>query len=289
MHRADGGLAPKDLLLINSTKRQAERHTNKGCNKMVRLPTTDDFASLEITLSLVFPSPPESTTAILLLFHGFGDSEAPFAAFARSLSLPGVLAISVRGPRPLPPTLMQSDDDDDDDEAEVGAGGSARHFHWGDDIKLSGDELDPDPGFEGAAELVAGRLVRDTLVGRCGWSPADVLLFGFGQGGSFALALASLARDVVAFKGVISVGGPLLPSAVPSTRSAREKAATPVLVCHGSASEAVDEEAVDVLRREFSDVRVVPWSKADDSMPRNREEMLALMQFIAERLKTIPV
>ncbi|KAK1770664.1 Alpha/Beta hydrolase protein [Phialemonium atrogriseum] len=261
-----------------------------------RIPTAEDFAPLSpsLTVSLVFPSPPESTTAILLLFHGLGDSEASFASFARSIALPGVLAVSVRGPAPLPPSLLGDDTD-----------GPARHFHWGDDLTLAHGtgELDPDPGFKGAERLVMERLVGEVLVERCGWELGDVLLFGFGQGGSFALGLASRARmgkrveEVTeeaseaeqgrgrTFKGVVSIGGPLPPSMIP-TISAREKARTPVLVCHGSASEAVDEDAVETLKEEFADVKDVKWKRPDDDMPRSREEVLPMMEFFADRLRS---
>ncbi|KJZ80520.1 hypothetical protein HIM_00370 [Hirsutella minnesotensis 3608] len=61
-----------------------------------RIPTEADFAALATKLPHVlhFPSPRESTTAILVLLHGLGDTEAPFARFAQSMALPGVLAIS---------------------------------------------------------------------------------------------------------------------------------------------------------------------------------------------------
>ncbi|KAK2073700.1 hypothetical protein P8C59_007958 [Phyllachora maydis] len=275
-----------------------------------RIPSASDFAPLaaELTVSLVFPDPPESTTAILILLHGLGDAEAAFAAFARNLALPGVLAVAVRGVHPLPPALVGHIDDDDDDDDEnnnglrLGPTPQTRHFYWGDDLTLAraGGDLDPDPGFDKAERLVLGRLVRETLVGRCGWETEDVLLFGFGQGGSLALGLASRLRvgpPVVeqegeegaaatgrAFKGAVSVGGPLLPSTIPSAR-ARTRAATPVLLCHGARSDVVDEEAVEVLKREFAHVRVAAWKRPDDGMPRNREEMLPIMQFFADRLR----
>ncbi|KAK0635319.1 phospholipase/Carboxylesterase superfamily protein [Bombardia bombarda] len=247
-----------------------------------RIPTLSDFTPLSpaLTVSLAFPSPPESTTSILLLFHGLGDYEAPFAGFAENLALPGVLAISVRGVSPLPPSLLS-------DNGLDTSGPNVRHFHWGDDITISPTtgELDTDPGFEKAEGLVLGRLVREVLVGKCGWEAADVLMFGFGQGGSLALGLAArVGAEGEAFKGVVSIGGPLPPSMVSSV-SGREKARTPVLVLHGKESEAVDEDAVEALRREFEDVREVKWDRRDDGMPRSREEVLPMMQFFAERLK----
>ncbi|KAL2128979.1 hypothetical protein VTI74DRAFT_8387 [Chaetomium olivicolor] len=272
-----------------------------------RIPTPADFTSIYSShpayhpsssassssssppISLVFPSPAESTTSILLLFHGLGDSEAPFASFARNLSLPGVLSISVRGVSPLP--------------ALVAGDGEGQGYHWGDDLGFTaGGEIDPDPGFGKARTWVMEKLVGEVLVQKCGWEMGDIMLFGFGQGGTLALGLASMLRmgakveevgsgtegrglgDRKRFKGVVSVGGGLPASMVPSM-SGLGKAKTPVLVCCGRESEAVDEDAVDVLEREFEEVKVVRWKRSDDGMPRNREEVLPMMQFFAERLR----
>lgn len=263
-----------------------------------RVPTSDDFASIPLTTSLHFPSPPESTTAILILFHGLGDDHPSFQSFAASLNLPGVLAVSVRGTSPLPPALLGLTDEE--------AAAPPRHFHWGDDLTLdqrTGD-VDTDPGFEKAASAVLESLVAEVLVGRCGWRLDDILLFGYGQGGSLALGLASrvrmgnLGRRVAevreegggdefgtAFKGVVSVGGPLPMSMVP-TVSAREKSKTPVLVCCGNRSTAVDDDAAELLRKEFEHVKIVVWKRPDDGPPRDREEVLPMMEFFADRLRS---
>ncbi|KAH7033141.1 Alpha/Beta hydrolase protein [Microdochium trichocladiopsis] len=281
-----------------------------------RIPQASDFDHLgkqhpPLHVSLVFPEVVETTTSIMILFHGLGDSEVSFAGLARNLKLPGVLAIAVRGVEPLPPALLGLPPD-----VAAGVGDGTRHFHWGDDLDMdpSTGELDPDPGFDKAKRAVLDGLVFDTLVGKLGWRTEDMLLFGFGQGGSLALGLASRLRDpegisdarvvdvtegdpqaqkreegeeMTAFKGVVSIGGPLPPSMVPSL-SSREKARTPVLVCHGRNSEVVDEDAMEFIRKEIRDVREVKWTKGrssgDDGMPRNREEMLPIMQFLAERL-----
>lgn len=211
------------------------------------------------------------------------------------MNLPGVLAISVRGTSPLPPSLL----------GESLTSGPTRHFHWGDDLNLAphADGLDPDPGFSKAIDLVMNSLVRGTLVDKCGWERSDILLVGFGQGGSLALGLASKAREGPRveevkenkdkqpvdtpniFKGVVSIGGALPASTIPSV-SGRGKSKTPILVCHGRSCDAVDEDAIDVLKKEFVDVREVKWKKADSTMPSNREEMLPIMQFFAERLRS---
>ncbi|KAK3327839.1 phospholipase/Carboxylesterase superfamily protein [Cercophora scortea] len=244
-----------------------------------RVPTEADFTPLlpSLAVKLSFPSPPESTTSILLLFHGLGDAETPFAGFAHSLALPGVLGIAVRGTSPLPPALLGLPDD----------GSPSRNFHWGDDITVGPNgDLDPDPGFEKAAGLVMEKLIRGVLVESCGWRLDDLLMFGYGQGGQLALGLAARVRGGDdAFKGVVSLGGALPPSMVPS-ESGRGKAGTPVLVCHGSESEAVDEDAIGLLKEEFADARIVQWKRASDGMPESREEVLPMMEFLAERLNT---
>ncbi|TPX15193.1 uncharacterized protein E0L32_004751 [Thyridium curvatum] len=268
--------------------------------KAYRIPQPGELAALSPSLVVTPHYPPnqDTITAVLILFHGLGDSDSSFASFARGMNLPGVLALTVRGTSPLPPGLFTT------------ASSSSQHFHWGDDLHISprtGD-LDPDPGFAKAADLVLHRLVADLLVGQCSWSAADILLFGYGQGGSLALGLASQVRmpprvqDITAgeepssssssssgtlgtaFRGVVSIGGPLPQSMVP-TVSTRSKSETPVLLCHGSRSEAVDEDAVDEIKAEFAKVTVTKWSKPQDSMPSNREEMLPIMQFFAERLR----
>lgn len=253
-----------------------------------RVPTEADFEPLKATLpiALHFPSPPESTTTILILFHGLGDHEPPFAGFARDLALPGVLAVSVRGTAPLPASLLPSDLVD-------------RHFHWGDDLTLdpaTGD-IDVDPGFEKAARLVMDRLVRETLIEKCGWETSDILFFGFGQGGSLALGLASRLRTPEriteisksvgsatplgnSFKGIVSIGGPL-PSSMTPTLSSRDKSGTSVLVCQ------LEEDDVDAVKKEFKDVEIVNWKRKGVGMPQNRDEVLPIMKFFADKLNQV--
>lgn len=251
-----------------------------------RIPTEADFSPLSSTLphKLHFPNPPESTTSILILFHGLGDHEVPFATFARNVSLPGVLAISVRGTSPLPAAFLP----------DAAAG---QNFHWGDDLSMDTNtgDIDADPGFDKASRLVMEKLVKGTLIDKCGWEMNDILFFGFGQGGSLALGLASRLRTVERIvdisdgddatkqklgktcKGVVSIGGPLPSSMIPSL-SSREKSSTPVLVVQ------LDEDEADAVKREFKEVRVVNWRRKEVAMPRDREEMLPIMKFLADQL-----
>lgn len=248
-----------------------------------RIPTAADFEPLSSHLphTLHFPSPPESTTTILLLFHGLGDAHTPFSSFASGMNLPGVLAITIRGVSPLP----------------LGAGGEDAKdgsWHWGDDVVVDqrSGEVDEDPGFERAKGVVMDKSVKEVLLEKCGWEYSDIMLFGFGQGGSLALGLASSLRTLPrislphsqtsispTFKGVVSLGGPLPQSMVP-TISSREKSKTKVCVVQ------LKEHKVDNVKREFDDVSVVNWQRSEVGMPRNREEMFPIMKFLADRLNS---
>lgn len=256
-----------------------------------RIPTAADFAPLDPVLphKLHFPSPPESTTTILVVFHGLGDSHIPFSSFASGMNLPGVLAVTVRGVSPLPFGVGS-----DDPAAAGGQAGAAGGWHWGDDLVVDErtGEVDDDPGYGRARALVMDKLIKEVLLDQCGWEYSDVMLFGYGQGGSLALGLASSLRKLPrislphtqtsmspTFKGVVSLGGPLPQSMVP-TISDREKSKSKVCVVQ------LPEGKVDNVRREFEDVRVVNWKRADVDMPRNREEMFPIMKFLADRLNS---
>lgn len=272
----------------HETKYIPKGHIPKSPIMAPQIPTEADFAHLAPGLSLAFhfPSPPESTTTFLVLFHGLGDHETPFAGFAQSLALPGVLGISVRGTAALPPELLPFEVPE------------PKHFHYGDDLTLdtSTGEIDEDPGFKIAEKKVLDGLIRETLVEKLGWELSDVMFFGFGQGGSLALGLASRLQaegavvDVTdksketetsdkkkAFKGVVSIGGPL-PLSMVSTASARDKSATKVLVCQ------LKDEQVDLVKKDFIEVEALKWGRGDVRMPRDQDEVLPIMKFFADRL-----
>ena len=171
--------------------------------------------------------------------------------------------------------------------------GEGKHFHWGDDVRLdpATGEVDEDPGFERAGEAILGKLIKETIVERLGWEVDDIMVFGFGQGGSLGLGLASrLANARVVeeeggadgkasekkdrLKGVISLGGPL-PLSMVSTVSARKKSKTKVLMLQ------VSDEAAETAKREFEVVDVVKWKRREVDMPRSMQEMFPIMGFIA--------
>lgn len=182
--------------------------------------------------------------------------------------------LSLRGPSPVPSLFTGSD---------------APAFHWGDDILFDDrrGKIDPDAGFEKALSIVWEGVVQGVLFQKCGFAARDVCFLGYGQGGMLALAIAA-SRPECEFAGVLSIGG-RLPSSAGTSRTAagkEGKSRTPVLVLGGSRSTQVTRSAIDELRARFRDVEYVKWTKGEDSMPQNREEMVPLMRFWARRLRS---
>lgn len=149
--------------------------------------------------------------------------------------------------------------------------------------------MDLDSGFRRAVEVVVTRVVREVLVGKCGFRARDVLVFGFGQGGMVGLAAAMELGKVEegekgVFGGVISVGGPLPEGS--RKKEGEEKCKTPVLVLGGSSRSLITVTAAQKIKESFGDVQFVQWKRPGDGMPSNREEMLPIMQFLAKRLRS---
>jgi predicted esterase len=231
------------------------------------LPVKSDFPP-SIHLDII-PSPNSHPPLnILILLHGLGDAETPFASLGRTLNLPYTACISIRAPSPVPALFTGSD---------------APSFHWGDDILFDQrtGEIDLDAGFTKSATVLRGQIINEVLFKKCHYEPRDVMILGYGQGAMVALQLAA-SKPEMEFGGVIAIGGRLSAS----LSSAGGKAKTPVLALGGSRSTQVTRSAVDVLKERFREVEYVKWAKAEDSMPANREEMIPIMRFFARRLKS---
>lgn len=208
---------------------------------------------------------------VLLLFHGIGDRSAPFGRLARALKLRQTVCLSIQGPFPMPFEL--------------------NGFHWGDDVVMdpsssddNSPELECDPGFKNALPLIARGVIMDGLIGKCGYELRDIILYGFGQGGCLALAVAAELEELSdkELAGVISIGG-RLPREIPALVIGK-KWKTPVLLCYGERTKWVSRGDVERLKDKFSDVRIEEWPRKGDAMPNTREEMYPIMEFFARRL-----
>lgn len=228
-----------------------------------RPPTLADFPS-DLALDLIPPpTSSPSPTNILLLLHGLGDTHISFASLARRLALPETFCLAIRAPSPMP--------------FDIGG------FHWGDDIVFKSDSggMDLQAGFARTTETLA-RAVQGVLMDKCGYGAREVLVFGFGQGGMAALALAASLECELG--GVVTVGGTLPEASVSKGGAAKRR--TPVLVLGGSSASLVTTSAVRSIKDTFVSVDAVTWQRRGDGMPTSRDEMLPIMKFFARRLRS---
>ncbi|KAI4149230.1 MAG: hypothetical protein LQ340_004738 [Diploschistes diacapsis] len=226
-----------------------------------RLPEPSDFNSA-LTLSITPAPPSQKPVNILILLHGLGDTHVSFKKLGQQLSLPETACLSLQAPTPLP----------------LDTGG----FHWGDDLIFDQGtgQLDPDTGFKKSTEVILQ--VIKTLQDQCGYSLRDIIFLGFGQGGMAALNATASIPSAGECAGVVSIGGPLPADSPRLTR----KNKTPVLVLGGSSETLVSDSSVERLKSTFDFVEYKRWRRPRDSMPRNRDEMMPIMQFFARRLRS---
>lgn len=226
-----------------------------------RLPVSKDFPP-HLHFTIIPPPANEQPVNVLILLHGLGDTNGPFARLGGHLALPETCCVSLRAPTPLP--------------FELGG------FHWGDDIIFDPAEkgVEFDTGFAKAMKTIGQNVIEDTLAKKCGYQPRDIMLFGLGQGGMSAMALAG--SMLVELAGVVSIGGPFPTSVQPHAKKSR----TPVLLLGGSSKTLVTKSVVDGLKAIYSDAEYHRWSKIGDGMPQNREEMLPIMRFLSRRLRS---
>ena len=227
-----------------------------------RLPVANDFLST-ISLSIIPPPSSQKPINILILLHGLGDTKESFTKLGQQLSLPETVCIALQAPNPLP--------------FELGG------FHWGDDLVFDQGtgEMDFDTGFRKSTDVILNHVLR-VLIGKCQYQAQEILLFGFGQGGTAALAATTSTEVGEELNGVVSIGGPL---PAESTRVGA-KSRTPVLIVGGASQTLVTENVLVKLRSVFEFVEHRRWRRPGDSMPRSRDEMMPIMQFFARRLKS---
>lgn len=277
-----------------------------------KIPIAEDFPP-DITVVISYPGshdntpPPTSTTKsatqnILVLLHGLGDTATQFASFGRALNLPETICITVQAPTPLPTTFIDHEG-----------------YHWGDDIMFddtnSEGALAMDAGFDRARKVIVKDVITDTLLNKCGYKMRDIMLLGFGQGGMAALDAArelglhppveelpeatvsssssssealrapgTVSGNHASLSGVVSFGAAYPLSG--STLGPKDR--TPVLLLAGrdDGSSAVTETDLKRTKSVFEFVEIHRWPRRGDGMPRNRDDMMPVMQFFARRLRS---
>ncbi len=234
-----------------------------------RQPSPSDFPP---SLKPIIHLPPNNRpTNVLVFLPGLGDTASNFASFPRALNLPDALTITLNPPFPLPFPLGPGD-------------------HWSEDLQVDTNtgKLDADSPLTKATDLIAKHVIREALIDRFKYRPDHIHLFGFGQGGPVALAVPlhpSLAS--LSLGGVMSIGGSL-PLSQPIPHASTGKNRTPALLLSGSKSPlaSADSSPLKRVKSAYEFITYHQWKKADDSMPKNRDEVLPMMQFWAQQLKS---
>ncbi|KAF8311991.1 hypothetical protein DL93DRAFT_2149541 [Clavulina sp. PMI_390] len=225
------------------------------------------------------PSPDGVDENLLVMLHGLGDTEAPFANLGRQLNLPQTAVLSLRAPSKIPYL--------DDEDA----------FQWYESFDRFGDLLtQPNP----TSALDVMDRVLNYLTSECSWPPDRIHLFGFAQGGSVALEItvrrwkASLpapsatadpsANAPLPIASVVSADGPLI-----SYPTFKPLCATPILFFHRGAQ--ANGPVVSSLKKGFSYVNEVaapmPPSQAQvGGMPRGKDEWAKVIEFWSRMLSS---
>jgi predicted esterase len=229
---------------------------------------TDLPSSLKTVL---YPSSPNlaDTSNIVIFLPGLGDTSANFSSFARALNLPSTLTLTLQAPLPIP-------------FPDAGT-------HWGDDLILdtSTGTIDADgASFNTSTKLLAEDVITNVLIKKCGFKPNEIMVFGYGQGASVALA-TSLHPSIsnLELGGIIAIGG-LLPITISGLN--QPKSRTSILLLGGMKGVLSYDSGSGVKRvkETFTTVETHQWKKQNDNMPSNREEATPMMGFLARHLRS---
>jgi len=193
---------------------------------------------------------------IVIFLPGLGDTSENFSSFARALNLPSTLTLTLQAPIPIP----------------VPDAGT----HWGDDLILdtSTGDIDTDSVIlNTSTKLLAEDVINDILIKQCNFKPREIMIFGYGQGASVALA-TSLHPSISSLElgGIIAIGG-LLPISQSTVNQTINH--TPVLLLGGMKGVFTRDNGSGAKRIKdaFELVETHQWKTRDDSMPKNREEV----------------
>ncbi|KAL4076731.1 hypothetical protein V8B97DRAFT_1867225 [Scleroderma yunnanense] len=222
------------------------------------------------------PSDDGTDENILVLLHGLGDTDVPFAKLGRSLNLPQTATLALRAPEQIPFLYEQA-------------------YQWYTSFDPLGDLIErPNP--TPALDILSVILVH--LIDDCGWPPHRIHLFGFAQGGSVAAEgtvawwkreLARIRESQVKYQGgtsvparklgsVVTAAGPLL-----SYPTLENLCTTPLLVFHGG---SLSRSALASFSKAFTHVQTVniTGNGQGESMPRSKEEWEPIMRFWSQHL-----
>ncbi|TFK19244.1 hypothetical protein FA15DRAFT_760156, partial [Coprinopsis marcescibilis] len=214
-----------------------------------------------------YPSDDGTDENLLILFHGLGDTHIPFAKLGRTLKLPQTAILALRATEQIP-------------FFDQGA------YQWYPAFDNLGDQIQhPNPTH--ALHWLSSLL--SLLTTSLHWSPHQIHLFGFGQGGSIAAELAikfwkdqlSSSSSNTSLGSLIAISAPLISHPTLQTPSP-----TPVLFVHRPqpSDDALPPSTLGSYKKGFQTVTEVKLGANKSGMPSSREEMEPIMRFWSERL-----
>lgn len=212
------------------------------------------------------PSANGVDTNLLILLHGRGDNDGPFARLGKSLALPQTATLALRGPQIVP--LLEE-----------------HEREWWNETDMLGMAVRPDPSF--AIKLLCD-IIAELTSDAYGWRSDDIHLFGFGQGGTLAceagIALfRRSAANAPSLGTIVSVHGPLL--SLPSSSTSKVPSVVKYVSRGNSTSKSSD---ISALERVYTRVEAdaLPGRPGEVGMPRDRKEWEPIMRFWSERMRT---
>lgn len=233
-------------------------------------------------LGVVAPDGPGRERNLLVFLHGFGGRKDAFAELAASLRLLRTAALVLNAPSELPGELL------DDPPG----------FSWFTMLDDDFESIQPAPKERRrrkSLDKVTGLFgdLLQTLVSMCGWSPGELFLFGYGQGGT--VALETLLRPGLgrSLGGVVGIATSLLPERKEKQGSTADAASPPsVLLIHGDCDPQVStvaaEASAELLRHVVGESRVQlhVFAGRGGEMLRGGDgaETRLLMEFLSDHL-----
>ncbi|EEB08235.1 phospholipase [Schizosaccharomyces japonicus yFS275] len=218
-----------------------------------------------VTADVIFGKSRASYNVILLL-HGFGDSNLSFTNMAHRLHIPWTSYISLRAPYVLP----------------LGTDNPGGNWMWGEDVHFDQNgDVDMEADFSKSLELL--ELIVSKIESSCEIPSRRIFLLGFGQGGMVALKFAEkYAEERHKLLGGVMSFGSSLPLAISLPKRQID---IPILVAEKQTAQVCTMYEKKRLQQTFSSTKFVCWNRKDRTeMPCTPEEWYKVIEWLSQFL-----
>ncbi|CAJ1383353.1 unnamed protein product [Effrenium voratum] len=219
---------------------------------------------------------------LLIVLHGFGGNKAAFTTFARKLQLPQTAVLVLNGPQALPDELLDH----------------PPGFSWFDMLdEETGDFIQPsreEPRRVRSLEASVALLWQmvHVLISYGSWTLNELLLFGFGQGGTVALDMVLGSPQALpgqSLAAVIAVASEVMPERLLAKKPVAGQDAA-VLLINGARDRSISVKAAEAsaqyLRQARGNVQLRVFKDRAGEMLRGHhaEESRCFMEFLSDNL-----